>query len=166
MYLERDLSKIRQLAARREDENYRFRKFLKCRDRKKTDNIVHRLHAQITPLIDCTSCGNCCRFLTPKLSAEDINVLAQMENISPDDYKAAYCEEDFGNVYLNDLPCRYLDGNKCGIYENRPMQCKTFPNTNKPDFTSRLLGMISFYEICPIVFNIMEKLKDELRFSR
>jgi len=26
--------------------------------------------------------------------------------------------------------------------------------------------MIEFYEICPVVFNLMEILKDELRFRR
>ncbi|MDR1115163.1 MAG: YkgJ family cysteine cluster protein [Tannerella sp.] len=27
---------------------------------------------------------------------------------------------------------RYLDGKKCSLYENRPEQCRTFPNTDKP----------------------------------
>ena len=165
IYPETDLSKIKQIAAQREDENYRFRTFLKCKDEAKVDRIVHRLHAEIVPLIDCTLCGNCCRCLQLKLAAKDIDMLARLENISPGNYKTEHCEKDNGDIYLKDTPCRYVDGNKCSIYENRPTQCKTFPYTDKKGFNSRLFGMISFYEICPIVFNLMEKLKYDFRFE-
>jgi Fe-S-cluster containining protein len=166
MYIETNLSKIRRIAAEREDENYRFRRFLKSKDSEKVDDIVHRLHKKIVPLIDCTTCGNCCYCLRLKINDEDINVLAHLENISPEEYQTGYCEEDEEDICLKDVPCRYLDGKKCRIYENRPQQCREFPYTNKKDFIFRLLGMIRFYETCPIVFNLMEKLKDEFRFYR
>ena len=38
--------------------------------------------------------------------------------------------------------------------------------TNEDGFISRLYGMISFYEIYPIVFNLMERLKEIMRFRR
>ncbi|MDR1130630.1 MAG: YkgJ family cysteine cluster protein [Prevotellaceae bacterium] len=164
MYIETNLLKIKKLADIREDENYRFRAFLKSRDSKKVDSIVHRLHEEIIIQIDCTACANCCYCLTPKVSKADIDILARIENISPEEFHDAYCKTDFGDIYLKDIPCRYIDGKKCGIYENRPAQCKTFPNTDKPGFVSRSLGMIRYYEICPIVFNLMEMLKNELRF--
>ena len=111
MYLETNLSKIEHLASIRENENIRFRTFLKNKDDVKVDEIVHRLHDEI-------------------------------------------------------IPCRYLDGKKCSIYEDRPAQCRNFPYTNADGFVSRLWGMIGFYEICPIVFNLMERLKNEWRFRR
>jgi len=166
MHLETNLSKIKQIAAKREDENFRFRAFLKNRDGKEIDSIVHRLHAKIVPLIDCTSCRNCCYCMKPKMSMEDITRLAQLENISSEEYIDDYCEKEFGDIYLADMPCRYIEENECRIYEDRPIQCKKFPYTNQTGFTSRLLGMISFYEVCPIVFNLMEELKDETRFYR
>ena len=166
MNLETNLSKIKQIAAKREDENFRFRAFLKSRDGEKIDSIVHRLHAKIVPLIDCASCGNCCLCMKPELNKEDIKILAGLENISSEKYMDNYCENDYGDIYLKDIPCRYIDGKKCSIYENRPIQCKKFPYTNQTGFTSRLFGMIEFYEICPIVFNLMEELKDETRFYR
>ena len=166
IHLETNLSKIKQMAAKREDENFRFRAFLKSKESKKIDGMVHRLHAEIVPLIDCTSCGNCCNCMKPEVNKEDIKILAGLENIPSEKYMDNYCEEEYGDFYLKDIPCRYIDGKKCSIYENRPGQCKRFPYTNQPDFISRLWGMISFYEICPIVFNLMEELKDELRFYR
>ncbi|MDR1120500.1 MAG: YkgJ family cysteine cluster protein [Dysgonamonadaceae bacterium] len=164
MYIETNLSKIKQFAAIRKNENIRFRTFLKGEDGKEIDSIVHRMHKEITAQIDCAACANCCCCLVPNLSKADLNMLSGMENISPEEFQAAYCETDYGDIYLKDIPCRYLDGKKCSISENRPEQCQTFPNTNKPGFISRLWSMISYYEICPIVFNLMEMLKKELKF--
>jgi hypothetical protein len=137
MYIERNLSKIRKIAAIREDENYRFRALLKGRDPKKIDRIVHRLHKEVTAQIDCSACANCCYCLKPTVSREDINVLARLENISPEEFQDAYCEMGFGDICLKGTPCRYIDGKQCGIYENRPAQCKTYPNTHKPKFVAR-----------------------------
>jgi len=165
-HIETNLSKIEHLAHVREDENFRFRAFLKEKDGEKVDRIVHRLHEEITGKIDCLSCGNCCK-LQVELDEEDIEVLSRLENISPESYEDSYCETDaFGDVVLKVKPCRYLEGTTCTIHEHKPRRCKEFPNTHKKDFNHRLLGMISYYEICPIVFNLMEQLKDEMRFRR
>jgi len=165
-YIETDLSKIKHLSSIRENENIRFRTFLKGKDGAKVDSIVHRLHEEISKQIDCGLCGNCCN-MRPRLYKEDIEVLSRLENITPESYEQNYCEPaDFNEIYLKSMPCRYLEGTKCSIQENRPKQCRDFPYTNKEGFTSRLLGMLGFYEICPIVFNLMERLKDEMQFRR
>ena len=166
-YIEKDLIKIKRLAAIRENENIRFRTFLKGKDGVKVDRIVHQLHRDIVTQIDCTLCGNCCCQLKPELHEKDIAILSQMEEMTPEDYLASYCEkDDFGDISFKTLPCRYLERKKCSIYESRPEKCKHFPYTDKNGFVSRLLGMLSFYELCPIVFNLMERLKEEFRFRR
>ena len=165
-YLETNLLKIKRLADIREDENYRFRAFLKGKDFDKIDKIVHRLHDEITQQIDCTLCGNCCIQLKAKLEKEEIAVLARLEDISPENYQDSYCEKDGPDLFLKDMPCRYLEEKKCSIFENRPNECKQFPYTRKERFISRLFGMLNFYELCPIVFNLMERLKAETRFRR
>jgi len=83
MHLETDLSKIKRLADIREDENFRFRTFLKGKDSVKIDSIVHRLHKEITAQIDCTLCGNCCCQLKPEVYEEDVEALAQIEKLRP-----------------------------------------------------------------------------------
>jgi len=164
---ENELAKIKRLAAIREDENIRFRTFLKGKDSVKIDSIVHRLHKEITAQIDCTLCGNCCCQLKPEVYEKDVETLAQIEKITPENYIDLYCEKDeFGDVFLKTMPCRYLVGKKCSIYESRPKECRGFPYTDKKGFISRLLGMLNFYEFCPIVFNLIERLKGELRFRR
>ena len=166
-HIETNLSEIQHLASIREDENYRFRRFLKSKESDKVDRIVHRLHDEITRQIDCTLCGNCCCQLKPELYKEEVEILARLENVTPEFYQENYCEEaEYGEIYLKTIPCCYLEEKKCRIYENRPEKCKTFPYTKKEGFISRLYSMIEFYEICPIVFNLMERLKDELWFRR
>jgi Fe-S-cluster containining protein len=164
-FIERNLATIKRFATIREDENYRFRAFLKSRDPYKVDAIVHRLHKEITPKIDCSSCGNCCN-MQATLSKEEVETLAKLENITAEEYLANYCVIGFGSISLKEKPCRYLQGTKCSIYDIQPVKCKTFPYTDKQGFTSRSLGMLSFYEYCPIVYNLMERLKEEMGFRR
>ena len=167
MHIETNLSKIKQLATVRENENIRFRAFLKSKDGDKVDSIVHRLHKEITAQIDCTLCGICCCQLKPELHEKDIAIRSQIEKITPENYIDNYCEkDDFGEIYFKTIPCRYLEGKKCSIYESRPEECRRFPYTDEDEFISRLFGMLNFYEICPIVFNLMERLKRELQFRR
>jgi len=167
MNIETDLLKIQHLATIRENENIRFRSFLKSKDGDKVDSIVHRLHKEIAAQIDCTLCGNCCCQLKPELHEKDIAILSQMEKMTTENYIDSYCEkDDFDEIYLATIPCRYLEGKQCSIYENRPKECRRFPYTDEDDFISRLFGMLNFYEFCPIVFNLMERLKGELRFRR
>jgi Fe-S-cluster containining protein len=167
MHIETNLSKIKHLASLREDENLRFRAFLKGKDGDKVDTVVHHLHKEITAQIDCTLCGNCCCRLKPELYEKDITKLSQIEGVTPENYFENYCEKDeYGDTYLKTIPCRYLNGKKCSIYENRPEECRHFPYTDKERFISRLFGMLNFYEFCPIVYNLMEQLKIEMRFRR
>ena len=167
MHLETDLSKMKHLASVREQENINFRICLKGQDGRSVDRIVHAFHQEISRQIDCTECGNCCIQLKAELHSKDIAVLAQLENITDESYQNKYCEKnEFGEISLKTMPCRYLEGKKCRIYEHRPEECKRFPYTHEDGFISRLWGMIAFYEICPIVFNLMEQLKDKLRFRR
>jgi hypothetical protein len=132
MYIETNLSKIKQIADIREDENFRFRAFLKGKDGEKIDSIGHRLHKEITAQIDCTACANCCYCLRSAVSKADVNTLARLENISPEEFQDAYCETDFGGTYLKDIPCRYIDGKNAAFMKIAPNNAKHTPIRTKP----------------------------------
>lgn len=51
------------------------------------------------------------------------------------------------------------------IYKSRPEDCRSYPHKHKSDFLSRTLGFIDNYEICQIVYNLFEQLKEELGFK-
>ena len=165
--LELDLAKIEKLSIKRENENYSFRAFLKGKEIDKVDKIVHRLHREITAKINCQECGNCCISLVPRVKENEIAFLAELDKVTVEEFIRDNLELDnFDNsLFLIHTPCRYLDGKSCSIYDNRPLECKAYPYTHRPGFVSRTLNMISNYGICPIVFNLMENLKEETDFK-
>jgi len=166
LFVETDLEKIKRIADRNENKNIRFRTFLKGKDSKKLDSIVHRLNKEISSRIDCDQCGNCCMKMVPGVGDKEIDVFSKIENVSRDVFIEKYTEiDEYGdNRILKGIPCRYLKDKKCSVSDDRPDACKSFPHLHKPHFNSRTLNMLQLYAICPIVFNVFERLKDEYRF--
>lgn len=162
--IELDLIKIAQLGKQRESHNLKFRSFLKSQDPAKIDKIVHRLNAEISDQIDCTACGNCCHKLKPSLSDQDIERLSGKLDVETEKFKADNVEINDGVQQFKHLPCIFLHDKKCSVYSDRPDDCKSFPHLHKRRFTSRLWSVIDNYSICPIVFNVFERLKTELGF--
>lgn len=162
--LETNLDKIKELGEKRENQNYKFISFLKMQDDDEIDITVHKIYIRIKKLIDCTECGNCCVCLPSSLSEQEINTLAAIDKISREEYIKKFTEknESDNNLIFKDLPCKYLSGKKCTIYEDRPKDCRSYPNLNKHYFTSRLYSVMDNYSICPIVFNVVENLKNKI----
>ena len=70
-------------------------------------------------------------------------------------------DED-GDVIFREMPCPLLSGNLCTVYEHRPNDCRSFPHLDQDEFVFRLTQAVQNCSICPIVFNVFERLKDEL----
>ena len=71
-----------------------------------------------------------------------------------------------GLMIMNRMPCHFLSDNKCTVYEHRFEGCKEFPALHLPNFKNRLFTTFMHYERCPIIFNVVERLKDEMSFDR
>ncbi len=163
MPLVTDLSKIKQFADEKQGENEMFRSFLKQQNQEAVDTIVHSLNETITPQIDCTQCGNCCKSLMINVTKEETVLLASHLQISETKLMDQYIEQsEQGQMIINTIPCHFLKGSVCSIYEQRFTECREFPHLHKPHFTGRLFGTMQYYEICPIIFNVVEKLKETL----
>jgi len=162
-----NLEEIKKLGELNENENLRFRTFLKNRSSYKTDKIVHGLYERISKEIDCTTCGNCCKCLKTGVNKSDIIRLSGILNLSVEKMREQYIEKDnVGGDVIKTLPCLFLKDLKCSIYEFRPDDCKSSPHLHKKDIASRLWGVIDNYSICPIVFNVFEELKIEYNFKK
>lgn len=161
-----DLNLIAAKAKENHKENFAFRVFLKNADEDKTDRFVKKINAEVTSKIDCTQCANCCKQLEAGVTDDEIKKLAELKNLATEDFVKRFIQKDdyLGDAFLKHHPCTFLENNLCSIYENRPQACRDFPNTHKPGFTSRMLSMIDHYGICPIVFNVIERLKIDLDF--
>jgi Fe-S-cluster containining protein len=166
MKLELDLNIIKQKSLSREKENYKFRAFLKECDDIKIDKIVRAIYDKVIGEIDCTQCGNCCKHMNPSLTMKEIGTLSKIDNTTTKAFMDNHTEIDSieNKRFLKQKPCKYLNDKICTIYEFRPNDCKSFPHIHKNSFSSRTLSMIEYYGICPIVFNVMERLKTEFRF--
>jgi Fe-S-cluster containining protein len=164
--MEIDPKRIRILSKEKEEENWRFRSFLKGYDIsiEELDAIVHELYEKVSSEIECTACANCCEQVTPLLYEEDIKRLARSTGDPVSQFKEKYLVEgeDEGNFEFNMRPCPFLKNKRCSQYDARPKDCRSFPHLHKPEFVFRLIGVVENCSICPIVFNVYEYLKDEI----
>ena len=167
MRIETDLKIIERLAEERNEVNFEFRAFLKSRDIEshELDSIVYDITKEVTAQIDCTKCGNCCKIVRPVLDNKDISKFAFGLKLKIKEFEDKYITQDKdideGKIFYK-LPCPFLKNKLCTNYDHRPKDCISFPHLYKEEFISRLLGIIDNYGICPIVFNVYEKLKLEL----
>jgi uncharacterized protein len=163
MKLEIDLAIITRLAEQKDEENLRFRTFLKTRGRS-IDSIVYALYQEVASRIDCQQCANCCRKLRPELNPKDVSDLSLSLGIPVREVEIQYLVKDEapGLFVFNKLPCPLLKDNLCRCYERRPLDCRSFPHLHKSGFIHRLISLLEFYPVCPIVFNVYEGLKSEL----
>ncbi len=157
---------IKQQAEKLEEENDTFRSFLKILNGDELDIKVHELNETISPQIDCTVCGACCRQLMINVTeGEKINVATAL-NITPQKFKEDYLEESMeGKLIINTIPCHFLADSKCSIYANRFTECRAFPHLHENNFKGRLFGTLIHYAMCPIIFNVIEQLKVEVEFK-
>jgi Fe-S-cluster containining protein len=159
--IEIDLSRIQQLSAERDDENWEFRSWLKQYAPDDIDGLVKTLSQKYFALIDCTQCANCCRSLHVEFNKSELHSIAKTLGQSLETFQKRFMSEGMVNP-----PCPMLNGKLCSIYEKRPDVCRSFPHLEQPEFTSRLMGVIENLAICPIAFNAFEELKAKLAWPR
>lgn len=167
-----DPTQLRVLAQKKEDENWRFRTFLKQCDMEtdELDKLVGEIARRVQAGIDCTACANCCKEVRPTLSEEDVNRLAPRLKMDRKSFISAYLqptEPDHENPWrTRATPCPFLQDNRCGVYEDRPANCREYPYLDQADFVFRTMSMIGRASTCPIVFHVLEELKPSVGFRR
>jgi uncharacterized protein len=154
------LQRIKVLSEENEIENYEFRAWLKNYAPDDIDDVVKALSQKYFALIDCKECANCCRVLEVEFTEPELHTIAKSMEQSIDEFKKRFVVE--GTM----KPCPALKGKLCSIYEGRPDVCRSYPHLEKPDFTSRLYGVLDSTYICPIAFNAFEELKAKVKWSK
>lgn len=140
---------------------------MKERNSEQIDRLVSRLDQQISPRINCTDCGNCCKSLMVLINDPEADNLARHLGQSREEFDQAYLEKGSnGLMIMNRMPCPFLSNRKCSVYEHRFEGCKEFPALHLPHFKQRLFTTFMHYERCPIIFNVVEQLKDAMSFER
>lgn len=80
----------------------------------------------------CTTCGECCRLPDGKvkINQEQAIRIASYLNLFLSDFLDQYCSYQNDVIEIKDNQqghCIFLEEDRCSIYEERPLQCKTFP---------------------------------------
>lgn len=160
------LSFIQQSALEKETENGAFVQFLKERNSEEVDAAVQELNNTIEPQIDCTQCGNCCKSLMVNITATEADRAAAHLHMSRESFDETYVEKGSHELMImNRMPCAFLSNNACTIYEYRFAGCREFPALHLPEFNKRLFTVMMHYDRCPIIYNVMEALKETTGFT-
>jgi uncharacterized protein len=164
----RDLARIARHAHKCEDEDYRFRVYLKVHlpmANDELDRVVQSIANEVWAQIDCTTCANCCRTLQIVVDNKDIARLAKRLGISNRAFVERYVgEAEDRTKHFVATPCAFLgEDNRCTVYEDRPQACRDYPYLFERHFRSRTFSMIENSATCPIVFNVWDRLKKRFK---
>jgi Fe-S-cluster containining protein len=153
-----------QVALKRK-ENQLFFKRLKKVKPKVLDKLIHPLHEEVFACTDCLKCANCCTTTGPLFTDKDISRISKHLRIKPSEFAGKYLRIDEDRDYvLQSVPCAFLgEDNYCSIYEVRPKACREFPHTDRIKQHQLLKLTKKNVEVCPAVFNIIEKIKLTLK---
>ena len=168
----RELPRIRRYLRHNEAEDARFGEFVKIRlnlPNAELDALVKTATDAVWSQIDCLTCGNCCKQLQIVIDERDIRRLAKRLGSSPAEVRRTYVarSEDDGTLHFKSSPCPFLgEDNACGVYEDRPQACRDFPYLHAGNFRHRVFVTLENAEICPIAFNVWQKLKVQLKFGK
>ena len=155
---------VRKLARDAREEHERFFKRLKRKPPANLDELVHELHDEAFAAFDCLSCANCCSSISPIITDKDVERLAKALRLKPSQVTEQYMHLDEEQDYVfNHAPCPFLmPDNYCSVYEQRPKACREYPHTDRRRFSQLLSLTLKNCEICPIVFTVVERLKEKL----
>jgi len=142
----------------------RFKRFLTKLEKKAPkgiEKITADLEKEVWKEIDCLTCANCCKTMTPTFTNGDVRRIAAHFNVTPAAFRDKWLyKEKRGTDWMNKKePCQFLNlkDNKCSIYEIRPLDCSGFPHLPKKmkDFAHVHKQNV---EYCPATYRIVEKM--------
>lgn len=134
--------------------------FLKRCNAREVIKKLPKLHDEVFQKIDCLQCANCCKNHSPRFKIPDIKRIAKYLKIKEGDLIQTYLKLDEENDYvMQSQPCAFLGkDNYCQIYDVRPSDCSRYPYTDEDVLVKRSQLTIKNSEVCPAVFEILEKL--------
>jgi hypothetical protein len=161
-----ELKKLKEAYYSKEEENYAFRAYLKANaDSKTLDAQFLSLHNELFSEYDCNSCRNCCKKYEATFEEDEMIETADYLGMTLESFKEKYIIDSFGDYQINTKPCVFLgEDNSCAIESCKPASCRKYPYTNLPDRLSSSLGIIESARVCPVVFEMLERLKETYDF--
>lgn len=162
--------KVKFEAQKRENENLEFRTFLKCNaDEKELDQQFLALHNELFAQYDCNRCRNCCKMYHGSIPVADIEKDSLYLGVSREEFIKYYFDgkDSEGNYQTKHKPCDFLlEDGSCKLGDCKPDNCKNYPYTNQPERLWSLYSVLDTVSVCPVAFEIYERLKKEYGFKK
>lgn len=131
------------------------------------DKLTIALEPKVWEEIDCLSCANCCKTMTPTYTRADIKRIAAHFGETPQQFSDKWLiyekkEKDWQN---KKQPCQFLNltDNKCSIYEIRPLDCSGFPHLPRKRMIDYMHVHKQNIEYCPATYKLVEKMQEALK---
>jgi len=162
--MDKTLAELAENAFEKYEETKKYFSRLKKKKPKRLDILMQDLHDDEFSRTDCLTCANCCKTTSPIFTEKDINRISKYLKMKEHHFIKQYLQRDSDDfMVLQNVPCTFLDtDNTCFIYDVRPKACSEYPHTNRKKFIQLTNLTLKNTEVCPAVFNIVEKLKRSL----
>ena len=163
-----NIDELAIMANRKEDENLRFRSYLKEHaDPDILDRQFKDLHEKYFKIYNCKDCRNCCKKLNTLMTEEELNNICNKLNLDKEKLINEELKVTDDRYTFKCDRCKFLDDdNNCLAEECLPESCKDYPYTNKSERLFSLYSVIDNAGICPVVYEILEELKKIYHFKR
>ena len=125
------------------------------------DKLTTTLEKEVWEEVDCLSCANCCKKMTPTFTKQDLKRISAHFNQTPDEFRKQWLKKDSNKDLVNKTePCQFLNlsDNKCSIYEIRPADCSGFPHLSKARLKDYAHVHKQNIDYCPATFKMIEKM--------
>jgi Fe-S-cluster containining protein len=126
--------------------------------------LAVKLDKEIWPELDCLTCANCCKTMSPTFTPQDIKRISTHLGMTPQAFKDKwlYFDKKDGDWMNKSQPCQFLDlkTNMCSIYEVRPGDCAGFPHLSKRKVVDYIHVHQQNIEYCPATYKFVEKLNE------
>lgn len=126
------------------------------------DKLTKSLEPEVWKEVDCLTCANCCKTMSPTFTKADINRISKHFGETPEAFTKKWLRKDRIGDMLNKVePCQFLnlDDNKCSIYEIRPVDCSGFPHLSKKRMVDYIHVHKQNIEYCPATYKLVEKMQ-------
>jgi len=134
---------------------------------RKLDQLTEASEKEVWKEINCLSCANCCKTMTPTYKPGDIKRISIHLGMTVQEFKDKwlYKQRGTGDWLNRSIPCQFLDlgTNMCSIYEVRPQDCAGFPHFPKKKIIQYIDTHKQNVEYCPATYRLVEKMMEKLK---
>jgi Fe-S-cluster containining protein len=149
-----------------------FKKYLSKIEKdppRRLDKLAEDISAHVWKNVDCLSCANCCKTMSPTYTTKDIVRIAKHLGMTAKAFteKWLYYDKKDGDWMNKSQPCQFLDltTNMCSIYDVRPADCAGFPHLTKKKMTEYMHVHKQNIEYCPATFMMVEQMMQRIELS-